>query len=92
MLLKEPFKIIFLVLLLFTRQSRLLTTLKKKPFENTMGKGENASNQHSLFFPTVFSILSRREIIILATCNLLSANAFNLDTSKMLLFGKGLKN
>ena len=25
-------------------------TLKKKPFENIVGKGENAGNQHFLFF------------------------------------------
>ena len=30
-----------------------LTTLRKKPFEN-VGKGENASNQHFLPFPTMF--------------------------------------
>ena len=38
----------------------------------------------------MFSILSRREIIILATFNLSSANAFNLVTSAILSFGKGL--
>ena len=41
-------------------------------------------------FPKVYSALSNREIIILATCNLLSANAFNFVTSKILLFGKDL--
>ena len=30
---------------------RLLTTLKKKPFENIVGKGENADNQHFLLLP-----------------------------------------
>ena len=34
--------------------------------------------------------VSKREILILAT-NLSSANAFNLVTCKILLFGKGLK-
>ena len=29
----------------------VLMTLKKKPFENIVGKGENAGNQHFLFFP-----------------------------------------
>ena len=28
--------------------SRLLTTLKKKPFENIVGKGGNAGNQYFL--------------------------------------------
>ena len=27
---------------------------KKKPFENIMGKDENAGNQHFLFFPQCF--------------------------------------
>ena len=30
------------------------STLKKKPFENNVGKGENAGNQHSLLFPQCF--------------------------------------
>ena len=47
-------------------------------------------NQHFLLFPTVFSALSKRKIVILATFNLFSANAFNLVTSKNLPFGKGL--
>ena len=29
-------------------------TLQKKPFENIMGKGENADNQHFLLFPQCF--------------------------------------
>ena len=49
----------------FLTQFQLLTTLKKKGLENTVGKDrENAGNQHFLFFPSVFSTLSRREIII----------------------------
>ena len=40
--------------LLFTAQSRLLTTLYKKPVENIAGKGENAGNQHFLLFPQCF--------------------------------------
>ena len=35
--------------------SRLLMTLRKKPFENNVGKAENAVNQHFLLFPTLFS-------------------------------------
>ena len=38
---KFPFRF-----LIFTKQSQLLTTLLKKPFENILGKGENAGNQH----------------------------------------------
>ena len=29
-------------------------TLRKKPFENIVGKGENAGNQHFLLFPQCF--------------------------------------
>ena len=54
-----------------------------------MGKEENAGNQHFLLFPTVFSTLSQREIVILAIFNLSSANAFNLVMSN-LPFGKVL--
>ena len=36
----------------------------KEPFENIVTKGENAGDQHFLFFPTMFSTLSKTEIII----------------------------
>ena len=39
---------------LFSTQSRLLTTLRKKPFKNIVGKGENAGNQHFHLFPQCF--------------------------------------
>ena len=38
----------------FTTRSRLLTALKKKAFENVVGKGETADNQHFLIFPQFF--------------------------------------
>ena len=66
---------------LVTTQSRLLTTLCQKPFENIMGKGENAGNQHFLLFPQCFLSLET---------HLLSANVFNLDWSKILSLGTGL--
>ena len=34
-------------------------TLEKKPFENILGKGENAGNQHFFLFPTMFPTLSK---------------------------------
>ena len=40
--------------LLFPTYSRLLTTLKKKPKENIVGKGENAGNQHFLLYRQCF--------------------------------------
>ena len=39
---------------LSTTQSRLLKTLKRKPFENILRKGENAGNQHFLLFAQCF--------------------------------------
>ena len=42
-------------------------------------------------FLTEFYTLSEREIAILTIFNMSSANAFNLVTSKMFLFDKGLK-
>ena len=62
----------FCHLISYVTQSVLLMTLKKKALENTVGNGENAFSP----FPTVFSTLSKREIIILTTFNL-SADAFN---------------
>ena len=43
-------------------------------------------------FPTMFSPLSKTEIIIFVTFNLSSANAFNLACSKILSCGNGLAN
>ena len=63
--------------------TRLLTT-RKKTLENTVGKGENAGNLFRVFYSI------KEKNIILETLNLSSANAFNLVTSKILSFGKGL--
>ena len=41
----------------FTKQWRRLTLWKEKPFENIVGKEENAGNQHFPSFRTMFSIL-----------------------------------
>ena len=41
-------------------QSRLLTTLKKKPFENIVGNAENAGYQHFLHFPKCFLPIPKR--------------------------------
>ena len=61
-----------------------LKTLKKKAFENIVGKGENAGHQHFLLFPQCFLPDQRQKIIILVTLTLSSANAFNLVESKIL--------
>ena len=64
---------------LFGTQSRLLMTLYmyKNPFENIVGKGENAGNH-------MFSTLSKRNFNFCVTFIILSStNAFNLDQSKI---------
>ena len=74
--------------LLFTTQSRLLTTSTEKPFENIFRKG----NQHFLLFPQCFLPFRKQVLIFLFKFILSSANAFNLDQSKILLFGKELRD
>ena len=67
-------------------------TLGKNPFKNIEGKGENAGNQHFLLFPQCFhayhSQISSFKVVLF--CH--SQNAFNLDQSKILSFGKELNN
>ena len=65
-------------------------TLHRMLFENIMGKGENAGNQHFLLFPIMFPILSRTKFFVKASFILSSANAFNLDQAKILSFGEEL--
>ena len=47
---------------LFTTQSRLLTTLEKNALENTVGKEENAGNQHFLLFPQCFLLYQKEKL------------------------------
>ena len=54
----------------------------KKPFENIVGKGESF-----LLFPTVFPTLPKTIFNFSVTFILSSANAFNLDQTKILPFG-----
>ena len=67
---------------LFTTQSRLFTTLKKKYFENIVGKGENAGNQHFLLFSQCFLLITKRFSVFKLHLLLLSANTLNFDPSK----------
>ena len=62
----------------FTGQTRAL------PFENIVEK-EKLLVQAISPFPTMFSTLSKTELIIFVTFKLSSANAFNLVWSKILL-------
>ena len=57
----------------FNTQSRLLMTLKKKPFENIMKKGENAGTNiftfsHNVFYPSK-SNFSISIIFVLSSAN-----------------------
>ena len=63
---------------------------ERKAFENIVGKGENAGNQHFLLFPQCFLLYQKTEIIISVTVNLSSAYSFNLDKPKIFSFGKEL--
>ena len=75
---------------IFVTQSQLLTTLGWETFENILGKGENAGNQHFLPFPKYFLHFQKQNSNFSVTIILLSAKAFNLDHSKILSFGKEL--
>ena len=64
--------------------------LTKEGFENHVGIGEDAGNQHFLIFLQSFFSLSKTEIITSATFNFSSANGLILVKAKILSFGKGL--
>ena len=57
---------------LFTTQSCLLMTLKKKPFENIVGKEKNAGDHYFLPFPNCFlaipKIISVFKLIYFVIC------------------------
>ena len=65
--------------------------LEEKAFWKHCGKRRKCWLPAFSSFPTMFSILYRTHSAIWNTFNLLSANAFNLDWSKILAFGKELK-
>ena len=57
-----PTKIILIRLVLYLEHTiQTFNDPNKECLENTVGKGENAGNQVFSPFPTVFSILSKRE-------------------------------
>ena len=70
---------------LFATQSRLLTTFRKKSFENIVRKGENAGNQYFLLFPQCFLPLPKQ--ISIFQPNLICRLQYH---SNDLLFGKEL--
>ena len=63
-----------------------------KPFENIVGTGENAGHQHFLLFQQYFLPFIKQISFFSVTFILSSANAFNLDKSENLLFGKELRS
>ena len=65
---------------------------KEEAFGKHCGKRRKCWQPAFSSFPTVFSNLLQREIVILAILHLSSANAFNLVMSKKLSFGKELNN
>ena len=72
----------------FPKQSLVFTCLQHRSFENTVGKGETACNEHSPF-PAVFSTHLESFLPFLSNLKLLSANSFSLEESKICCLGKG---
>ena len=62
-------------------------TLGKRPFENIVGKRENAGNHNFLLFPQCF-LPFPKQISTFWLNDLLSANALNLNWSKIYYFEK----
>ena len=54
--------------------------MNRKAFENIEGKGAFST------FPSMFSVLSKAKIIIFSTFIFLSADGYNLEQSKILLY------
>ena len=78
-------------ILSFTPESQVFTTLEKKASENIVGKGENAGNQHFLLFQQCFPTFPNKSPFFCSPfCHL--QNAFKLDWSIILLFGKDMLN
>ena len=63
--------------------------LQYKSFENTVGKGEIAGNEHFLLFPQCFSICLENFQSFSLNLELSSAHSFTLEESKVCRLGKG---
>ena len=74
-------------ILAFPKQALVFMCLQYKSYENTVGKGEIAHNEHFLLFLHHFYPI-KDTIMILSTFIISSANAFNLVQSIKLSFGK----
>ena len=71
---------------MFTTQSKVLMNLGWRAFETIVEKGENAGNQHFLLFPQ--DLLHYQ----FSRFNLSSANALNLNESRISSLGNELKS
>ena len=67
-----------------------MTTLRKKPLENLVGKGENAGNQHFLLFPQCF-LLFTKQVLNLPSLYFVVCKYFQFGQD-ILLFGNELSN
>ena len=74
---------------LFPKQARVFTRLQYKSFENTVGKGELASNKQFLLFPQCFIPVWRTFNNCYQNLKLWSAMSFSLEESKICRLGKG---
>ena len=70
-------------------------TLKKKPLENKLGKGENTDNHQFLHVPQSFLSIPNEFLCLTFIC-IVVCKCFQMlqiiDQSKNLLFGKDLIN
>ena len=67
----------------FPRNDTFLTPLGRKPFENTVGKGEIARNEQFLLFPQCFLPVWITFCHFHQNLKLSVANSFNLEESKI---------
>ena len=71
---------------LFPHKEGVLKTLMEEPFENIVGKGNNAGNQHFLLFLLCFALCQAY-----FTFESFFLSSLNFDLSKILLFSQELK-
>ena len=67
----------------------VFTCLQFKPFENTVGEGEIASNEKFLLFPLCFLPVWITFLPFSSNLEMSSANPFSLEGSKICCLGKG---
>ena len=67
-----------------------LRTLRERPFENIVGKGDNSGNQHLLLSQKVFFPV-KDNFNVLRNVKLSLANAFNLDKANNVACSKSLR-